>query len=351
MATRIATSPDFLQYPPAMNYLMPKQDGLICNCLICCGFIIFLFFPRSCWAEEPMSGIAPLSSYIDPIIDIPHEYVSEKFVNFANDVDMFFGDEINYLESNKSVLQLDLTHVIESGGNQKPVFSGRAKLHLPGAEKKLHLLIETNPDKNLPGTTTRQQGRTSIFKEVATPDSYGAALRIEDMENNFWHLSADGGLKLEGMSIQPFVRARASSMTPVQAVELKLSESVFWFNNTGLGENTQLDADYNLSASLLFRATSSATWLHEKQNFDLRQDLSLYHTLDEHRSLLYQLSAIGVTRPQSEVSEYVALILYRQRLHRDWMFLELSPQLHYPKATDYALHSQFIVRLEVMFSK
>jgi hypothetical protein len=83
----------------------------------------------------------------------------------------------------------------------------------------------------------------------------------------------------------------------------------------------------------------------------LRQDFSLYQTLDEQHSMLYQMSAIGVSQPRAVVSEYVALVLYRQRLHRDWMFLELSPQLHYPRIDDYRVTRQFVVRLEMLFSK
>ncbi len=287
------------------------------------------------------------------MLDVPREYVSQKFVDFAGRVDGFFGNDLNYQESNKSVLQFDLTRLIEQGTGHNAVLSYRAKLHLPTAEKRLHLLLETNPDKNLPGATGTQvqQGKASIFREVTAPDSYSAALRFENAEDSPWRFSADTGIKLEGVSLQPFARSRGSFTEPVGPVQLRLAESLFWFNTVGAGENTQFDAEYFFSEPLLFRATSSATWLHDKQNFDLRQDLSLYQVLDEHASLLYQLSAIGVSKPQTEVSEYVALLLYRQRFLRDWMFVELSPQLHYPKVNDYRSVAQFVVRLEILFSK
>jgi hypothetical protein len=301
-------------------------------------------------AETPPVEAMLQPSFIDPYLDGPREYVAEKFINFASSVDRFFGDELNFQESNKSVLQINLTRVIEEGGNLGFAFSARAKLHLPTAEKRLHLLLETNPDKNLPGGTT-QQGPPSIFREVATPDSYGAALRFENRDDSPWRFSADAGLKLDNISLQPFVRSRGSYTTPLGAVQLKLAESLFWYNTTGAGESTQLDADHHLSDSLLFRSTSGATWLHDKQNFDLRQDFSLYQTLDDQHSVLYQLSAIGVTNPQTQISEYIALALYRQRLHRDWIFLELSPQLHYQRVNNFHLTPQFFVRLEVLFSK
>jgi len=65
--------------------------------------------------------------------------------------------------------------------------------------------------------------------------------------------------------------------------------------------------------------------------------------------MLYQTSAIGVSQPQWEVSEYIALLLYRKRLHHKWMFGEISPQLHFPIAKNYQISPLLMVRLEILF--
>lgn len=308
----------------------------------------------------PVDDATLSSSFVDPLINTPRDYVSNTFVALVSRIDTFFGNNSNFQESNKSVIQYDIVRLYDRNGVNNSAPSFRAKIHLPGVQdrfyqwqKRLHLMLESNPDRNpnLPGEKN-QQTRTSLFRELATPDSYGAALRLETDEDSPWRLSADTGLKLENNElIRPFLRSRASYTMQAGVVQLKFAESIFWFDTTGLGESTQFDADRRLSESLLLRATSAATWLKNTLNFDLRQDLSLYHTLNDNTSFLYQLSAVGVSRPQPEVSEYVALALCRQRIHRDWVFLELSPQLHYPKTNDYQLDAQFIMRLEVLFSK
>jgi hypothetical protein len=306
------------------------------------------------------------------MIDSSRDYLSDKFVGFASGVDAFFGNERNYQESNKSVLQFDLTRIFGSASDHKTVPTFRVKLHLPAFQHRMqswwsqiHLLFESNPDQNLSGvgpgnTPTASQGRLPILKEMATPDSYGAALRFENPDDSLWRLSGDGGLKFVGIedvlqvrqiTVDPFVRTRGSVKNLWGPVQLQLAQSLFWFNSIGAGESTQFDADYHLSDPLLFRATSIATWLYDNPNFKLHQDFSIYQTLNEHASVLYQLAANGQTQPQGEVSEYVALVLYRQRFYRDWMFFELSPQLHYPKADSYHLNAQFIARLEVLFYK
>jgi len=378
---------DILQYLSQMRSPHLKNQSLSCAlfalALLCSTISMAESLdsnvPNAASAEQSSSIIPPAivdTSTIEkadtPVIDSSREYVSDKFVGFASGVDAFFGSDRNYQESNKSVLQFDLTRTFDSTVSNKVVPTFRAKFHLPALQnrmqswlKNVHLLLESNPDQNLSGTAagntpTTGPGRVPLLKEVATPDSYGAALRIENNDEDIWRLSADAGLKLVGAddiskwnntSIDPFVRTRGSVKELWGPVQLQLAQSFFWFNSIGPGEGTQLDADYRVSDPLLFRSTSSATWLRDNPNFNLHQDFSLYQTLTEHSSLLYQLAANGVSRPQAQVSEYIALLLYRQRFYRDWMFYELSPQLHYPRATDYQLNTRFMVRLEILFSK
>ena len=229
--------------------------------------------------------------------------------------------------------------------------SARANVRLPMAEQKLHLLIETDPDKN--ATVDPKQTQSPPLAQPSTPKSYAAALRIEKSEAERWHLSLDGGIKFHGLieAPTPFVRSRASLAVPMELWNVKLSETVFWFNTIGAGETTQLDWERPISQPLMFRATSVATWLNNTQNFDLRQDMIFFHKLDERTALMYQASAIGVSRPNTVVTEYVVLALYRYRLHREWMFLEVSPQLHFPRALGFHTNKTLSLRLEMLFDE
>jgi hypothetical protein len=282
------------------------------------------------------------------VIDAPREYLSEKFVSFANDIDRFFGGDRNFQESNQSVFQMDITRVSGYAGDNNFEFSGRAKLHLPTTERRLHVLVETDPEQNVTGET--KQRKTVVNKKVTAPTKIAVGARYEKEQENRWHFSTDAGVQLRA-PLEPFTRARVSYSVPDGEWRKKTTETVFWFNSIGVGESTQFDLERFLSKPVLFRASSSATWLHDKQNFDLRQDLTIFHTLNERNALLYQASAIGVTHPQAQVNEYVILLVYRYRLRRDWMFFELSPQLHFPKELNFRLSPQLNMRLEMLFDE
>jgi hypothetical protein len=292
--------------------------------------------------EEPLQSIIGVA-------DVPRDYLSGKFVGFVNGVDRFFADERNFQENTDSVFQLDFTRVTGYGGAHQFAMSGRAKVRLPNTEKRLHLLIESDPDKNVSTDPNRRQ--TVLTGTNTKPQSYGAGVRYEQTKEERWHFSTDGGLKFQGINTTPFARSRLSYGIPLAEWRMKAAETVFWFNTIGAGEMTQLDFERTISEPLLFRATSNATWLHDKQNLDLRQDLSFFHTLNERTALLYQASAIGVSRPQTQVTDYVLLVLCRYRLHRKWMFFELSPQVHFPKAREFKSSGMLSMRLEVLFDE
>lgn len=283
------------------------------------------------------------------MMDTRRDYLSGQLVGFVSSVDRFFGDDRHYQETNESVFQLDTTRVMGYGGEHNVAVAFRANVRLPTAEEKLHLLIETNPDKNQ--VVDPKQAQTAPLNEPATPQSISAALRFIKEEAERWHLSADAGLKFRGLSVTPFLRSRASLAIPVDGWRAKLSETAFWFNTLGVGETTQLDFERPISQPLLFRATSVATWLNDTQNFDLRQDFTVFHTLDERAAIQYQASVIGVSKPVTHVTDYVALVLYRYRLHQKWIFFDVSPQLHFPEARDYRLSPLLSLRLEMLFDE
>jgi hypothetical protein len=295
---------------------------------------------------------APAPAHIDSVmneLDTPRNYLSGKLVGFVKGIDSFFGSERNYQESNDSVFQLDTSRVMGYGGEHNFVVSAMANLRLPIAEKKLHLLLETDPDKNaiVDPTLTQQEPAN----EPATPQSLAAALRYVMEETERWHLSTDAGLKFRGLSTAPFARARASFAVPVEKWQLNLTETVFWFDTIGAGETTQLELDRRISESLLFRSSSVAAWLNDTQNFDLRQNLTVFQQMDERTAIEYQASVVGVSNPVTQVTDNVISVLYRYRLHQQWMYFNFNPQLHFPRDRNFQLSPQLNLKLEMMFDE
>lgn len=296
-------------------------------------------------ADEPPIEISGEESVFD-FLNPTHEFWSEKVSDYAGRLDRFFGDDRNFEETNESVVQLDLIQVVDEGGDHQTTFSGRAKLALPQAKKRLHLLLETDPEEVASNQITEEGPVTT--SDITATSSYAAAVRYQQDEDDVWHFSADTGVRLRS-KLDPYTRLRGSGETMVGRWRFKLTETLFWFRTLGPGETTRLDIERPLAATLLFRSGSSATWLNDDRSFSARQDLSVYQTLDTRRGLVYQISAVGTTQPLTQMQEYVVLLRYRHRLHHHWLYGEISPQVHYPVETDYHSDLQLVLRLEMLF--
>jgi hypothetical protein len=320
---------------------------------------IAFLLPLTGLAEELNAASAvsadSAASADSPPVDTPNamdptrNYMSGKLEHWAKNIDSFFGDYRNYQESNDSVIQLYTTHVIGYLGEPKYDFALNAKISLPNTEKKMKLLIETNPYERTVSNPALIQPQPS--NQASTSRSLAAALRYEKAEAERWHFSTDGGVQLAGLASSPFVRARLRLAMPLAQWQLKVAETLFWFSNIGAGESTLIDFERPLSEQQFFRASSNATWLNNTQNFDLSQSFSFFHPLNERTALLYQISAIGVSRPQMQVTDYVIMMSYRYRLHREWIFLEISPQVHFPQVVNYQTSTLLSIRLEFLLDK
>lgn len=306
------------------------------------------------YTQEPLPQVQPPDSFNS--MDAPRNYLSDKIAKLASTIDRFFGGDRHYQESNQSVIQMSLARVAGYNGDRRFNLAANINLNLPVTEGRLHLLLETDPEQNIipdkyiTTTTTTADGHTVLRDKIVVPGSAALALRYATEADNVWHFNVDGGLKFP-IPVKPFVRTRGSYSAPLGEWRMKAVESVYWFNTLGVGSTTQLDFEHVISAPMLFRASSNATWLKDKSNFDLRQDLSVYHTLNDRTALLYQASAIGVTNPKFQVSDYVLLAFCRYRMHEKWLFFELSPQLHFPAERNYKASPALSMRLEVQFDE
>lgn len=293
---------------------------------------------------------APQTSKSDKFdsMEASRDYLSGKITSFASYIDRFFGGDRHFQESNGTVVQLDLSKLNGYGSDHKIDFAARVNLRLPVTEGRLHLLLETDPENNINAQPT--PGSTVIQNKVVVPRSVAVAARYATAKEDTWHFSTDVGIKFP-IPPRPFVRSRGSYTIPLGNWRLKAEESVYWFNTLGAGETSQLDLEKIISPPLLFRASTNVTWLNDKQNFDMRQDLTIYHTLNDRTALLYQASAIGISNPQYQMTDFVVLMLYRYRMHQEWLYFELSPQLHFPRDRQYQYSPALSMRLEMLLDE
>jgi hypothetical protein len=218
---------------------------------------------------------APQTSKSDSFdsMETSRDYMSGKITSFASYIDRFFGGDRHYQESNETVVQLDLTKLNGYRSDHKIDFAARANLRLPVTEGRLHLLVETDPEKNIITEPTPVSRPVAVPGQVTVPASVALAVRYAAAKEDIWHFNTDWGIKFP-IPPKPFVRTRVSYSVPIgREWRLKAAESIYWFNTLGAGETSQLDLEKIISPPLLFRSSTIVTWLNDKQNTPYTQHI------------------------------------------------------------------------------
>jgi hypothetical protein len=299
--------------------------------------------PETIIAAPP--PVTPVPDVFDPI-ESARDYLSGKFTRFASYVDSYFGGNQHFQERNPSVMFVNLSRASGYGGLDKYDLAASVNLRLPISEGQFRLLVETDPQRNLEDEPVKSS--TVMNAKPATRKSIALAARYALEAKNGWSFRSDVGIKFP-FPAQPFVRAKVGYSTPIEDWRLTLGETVYWFSKDGVGDTTQIDMERQIDPLILFRSTSIAIWLKDKQNFDLSQSFSFYHTVSDRTSLIYQLSMFGISDPKPQMTDTVLLVFYRYRLHQKWLFFEITPQLHFPNANNYAVSPALSMRLQILF--
>lgn len=316
--------------------------------------LLALCFAMQAWGEEatatqPIEAeippVTPVSDVFDPL-EATRDYLSGRLTRFASYIDSFFGGNQHFQERNPSVMHVNLSRATGYGGTGEYDLSASLNLRLPISEGKLHLLIETDPERNLEDEPVRSS--TVINAKPATRKSLALAARYALEQENNWSYRTDVGIRFP-LPLQPFVRSKVGYSTPLDDWRLTIGQSVYWFSQTGVGETTQLDLQRQVSPSIMFRATSMAIWLKDKQNFDMSQSFSYYHTVSDRTSLIYQASVFAISAPSTQMTDTVLLVNYRYRLHQKWLYFEITPQLHFPNENRYKGSPALSMRLQMLF--
>ena len=309
--------------------------------------IIIMIWPVLGLAQDAQSVFPDGTTYFD-WLDKPRDYISERFVTLSTQVDRYFADERVFQESRTSYLRFygDLVLKKSASSNFNPQL--QAKVVLPALEKRLHILLESNSDVTgeVPTASIPTQSGTP---KVNVPSDFRAAVQVQVTDSPHWNINTDAGLRFHGLSIPPFVRARASRVQKVHNWQFRFTEAAYWYEQSGWGESTQYDADYKFSDRYLGRSRTQAIWSDHDQKFDFEQDFILYNPIDESHALSYGASVYGASQPNSHINDYAVSVTWRTRIHREWLFFNVQPGLSWPETDSFHITPTILLRVEAIF--
>lgn len=334
---------------------MPDKQPLLILLLLGC-----IVLPCSAIAQDNEN--APEDEYCPgPIISVQEE--EQSFFDFLNKpqknistglewltkrIDTFFADEDIYEESTGSYIRISGSSILREGGQQSFLGDLNIRLELPRTKKKLKLIIETDADQNLENRPD-QQGQTTPNQTLSNT-TYYAGLEKELAEKSLWDIRTSTGIKIRS-PLDPFLRLRMSREVLFDTWKLRFTETLFHFHSTGSGHTTSLEIDHPTSKTDLVRMRTSATWWDNTDHYELSHTFTFFHEITDRRVLSYGIGVYGTNKPALQADTYLLDIRYRQRLHKDWLYAEINPQVLYLKTGNFEPEHSLTLKLEMIFGE
>jgi hypothetical protein len=163
-------------------------------------------------------------------------------------------------------------------------------------------------------------------------------------------ISSDAGIKLR-TPLEPFARARLRRTWPLGDWQLRFKESLFWFDSRGGGQTTEIDLDRWLSERFALRASGRYHWMNEDDELLLDHGVSLYQILDSRNSLAYEAGVEASNRPVLRSEQYRLGVRFRRRVHEDWLFLSLVPDVIWRREEGFRPEPGLLIEFEMLFGE
>ncbi len=281
-------------------------------------------------------------------LDFTHDYLSQSVEDLAIYIDRFFANEKSYRYDNHSFVQIRFDGFWRDEARPDYTPRLRARVHLPGTEHRFRVMLETTPVER---QTPQELAQSNPQATGTSLGDYFLSIFRERKPVSGWTIKPEVGAELE-LPLGVFARLRAYKSYPLGSKwSMRPDQNFYWYSRSGAGSDTYLEFNYRLSKQYLLRTGSFLRWTDENDYFEPSQTVTFYHFVKPGVQMYYQAGMFGRTEPTLHVTQYLFTINYRQQIYRDWMFLEMRPQLSYAEDADWKPVRSFLLRLDLVFGE
>ncbi len=281
-------------------------------------------------------------------IDGQQAFLSESVVDFSERIDNFFTDDRKAEETSKTRITVAVSQFVFREKDPLFVTDVDAKIHLPKTEGKLRLeMYSGDSSGDQTEVTQGQKNLTDSVDQNGFNFGIGYFLKAKDLIN----IRLRSGINIKNNQINPFVDIRSrNSFSLTEYWKFHITETLFWENVIGSGLKSVFEFERPVSEAMHFRASTDAVYYKDSQLLNLQQNLFLFHSLDDKAALIYLIGAQGDdSSGHSRANSWYINARYRKQIYKDWMFMELMPQLRYPREDDFKQETAFMFQLAMLF--
>ena len=278
-----------------------------------------------------------------------HNTLSNWVTDGSRSIDGFFGTEESLRVRNNSFLRVS-QEVDWSDPDGFDAETGvRFRLDMPTAKERLRFIIESDPEES-EGTLT-EQGANRLRNEQRGLGStiLGLSKMGKNDKTEAWDLRAGAGVKVRWPP-DPYVRFTGERLWDLASPwQLESYNRASWFNEEGYSIRSKWDLGRPLDENHHLRFITNVQWQEEVDTLEYSEGVEINQLLGPRSVMRYAAVAVGHSASDPRLHDYYLYTHYRRNLHRNFLFIDVIPELHFPRDEDYDPQLGITLRVEMIF--
>lgn len=302
--------------------------------------------------ESPAPAVETENRKSEPIwTDQPQEWLNEALYRRVLWLDsVFYEDDLASRKDPRSRFRLKIFSVMDLENLEKPSLDGKvsASIRLPSLQNRFRLILDPDDLDTFPGSS---------------PDEGSSSARLALRRMGSW-LDADLGAKIRSSPVA-FARLSARHNWSTGPVAWHANQRFYYETTEGFGTLTSLTQHCWIHPRWMLGHVTSARWSESTTGVEWQDRVSLLRVLkvledEKHGQFIgdsdmshgagIRLGANGRENGSHEMSRYQLALVYRRPVfRRDYLYLEIKPEVQWRRENDWNPAYTLRVGLDILF--
>ncbi len=308
----------------------------------------------TCFCNQPLlaANDSDLPEWAANGLDQTHDTIGHWVDYSARRLDGLFGTEKSLTVDNDSYLRITQETLWQESEGFEDDFSVRFRLDLPTSKERLRLLIESDPEESL-GTLAEQGSDSQLNERLESNNATIGLDRLDpDDKRQHWSYRFGGGIKVR-TPVDPYVRATGERIWSWDDSpwELHSYNRLSWFDSDGYSARSRWDLSRPLASDRRLRSYTQLQWQETEDTLEFSQRLEVIRRINDRSNWRNGLILVGDSLHSPRVNDYYLQSWYRRDIHRGRLFMDLIPELHFDRDSDFEPRWAVTLRLELYLRK
>lgn len=278
-------------------------------------------------------------------LDVFQEKGSSLVVSAAEWIDSFFDDPRYLAEENRTRVKLKLG----LGYSKYYEFESRSsidlRLNLPRLEDRANVFLRLNDDSDFEADTNpipnTESGQKNDREQLTAGFQYFLTMGEK------YNISVDTGVSLN--YVYGGLRYRHLHNLFWDEWTGRFTNRLRWYSDDGWENKASYDIERFFGDHYFSRTIFTAVLAERYDGMPFSAITRLYRVIDIDSAMVFDIGSFFDTEPEFEVTDVQVKLRYRQRFFRDWLVLEVTPQVTFPAEFDHEYNPGIVTKFEFDF--